>query len=908
MTFKKHLMTALLLAIVCQWGATQSLRAYVSKAEEAYAARNYSSALAYYEIVLDEESERLDALYYGGLSAHHLRSYKVAEEYFERIPESERRDEYKMTNYWLATVKKSLEEFDEAIRLFDQYANTPGGSLKSQRRAKVEIQNCEWAKKAMAQPVKVEVYQLPESVNSYYSDYGPYIVGDTIYYTSTSKTRIELNKKKKKKKKKKRKKRKKKKSTKNVEYKLVTKVFRSINGEQGRPIRQNSRANNTFTANFSMNAEGTRMYYSICEQLNEGQDFRCDLYYRERMQGRDWGRANKIQEPVNLPGHSSTQPAIGWDEATGQELLFFVSDRPGGKGKMDIWVSKVSSTGRISSPSNLKEINSDADELTPFFDPHNQTLYFSSDGRQNLGGYDIFRSIKQEKGWSEITNMGYPVNTSFDDLYYIVDPLTSTAYIASNRAGSLCISPDRDCNLHDIYQLTHHLSLSVSAFNEVDFSMLYGATVHIKDLSKGVTEEYIMGTDEYKIDLPLFPSREYRIEISKGGYHPGVLEVNTNELLDEGEPKKYVFLRPSSELVIRTFSAKTRKPIQELELEVTDMTDNITQTFKISKGEFMCRIPIQTDRDYEIVGLKEGYEDSPKMLSFKGYESQKVLTRDLFFDPVGSYTETEVLANVSSNNKPATKQITKQPAKQATKQPSIASNTPKKQSKTTPSVQPPAARKAVPTPPIAAATEVEEEIFPITLFFDNGAPHYKMHPNTSYGATFERYLKKKPRFVEGYASGLSGKERENAKIEASQFFDEEIKSGYYALIDLSDYLLTLLQDGEKVKLSVEGYTSPLANAKYNEALARRRIKTIVNHFKYYKSGAFKPFLGNDKLVINLTPYGETKASTDISDNKSDVRSSIYSPKASKERRVVVTGVRVKKKSDDTTNVSTSLNK
>ncbi len=888
-------MTALILAFVCQWGATQSLRAYVSKAEEAYEVRNYSSALAYYEIVLDEESDRLDALYYGGLSAHNLRSYKVAEEYFERIPEAERKEEYKMTNYWLATVKKSLEKFDEAIELFDTYANTPGGSLKSQRRARTEIQNCEWAKKAMAQPVKVEVYQLPETVNSYYSDYGPFIVGDTIYYTSTSKTRIELGKKKKKKKKKRKKRAKKK--NKHVEYKLVTKVFRSINGEEGRPIRQNSRAANTFTANFAMNAEGNRMYYSICEQLNQGQDFRCDLYYRERMPGRDWGRANKIQEPVNLPGSSSTQPAVGWDSETGQELLFFVSDRAGGKGNMDIWVSKVSSTGRISSPENLKEVNSDADELTPFFDPHNQTLYFSSDGRQNLGGYDIFRTIKGEKGWGEIENMGYPVNTSFDDLYYIVDPLTSTAYIASNRAGSLCISPDRDCNLHDIYQLTHHLSLSVSAFNEIDFSMLYGATVHIKDLNKGITEEYIMGNDEYKIDLPLFPSREYKIEISKGGYHPGYLEVNTNDLLDEGEPKKYVFLRPSSELVLRTFSAQTRKPIQDLQVEVRDMKDNISQKYTISSGEFMVRIPIQTDREYEIIGLKEGYDDNPHVLSFKGYESQKVLTRDLFLDIEGTNANTEALSKVNTP--------TKQESKVA-----VQNNRPAVQPKKATPVPPPAtSKKAVPVPqqPKMAVNEIEEDIFPITLYFDNGAPHYKMHPNTSYGATFERYLKKKPRFEAGYASGLTGKERENAKLEASQFFEEEIKSGYYALVDLSDYLLTLLEGGEKVRLAVEGYTSPLANAKYNEALARRRIKTVINHFKYYKSGAFKPYLGNGKLIINATPYGEEKAATDISDNKSDVRSSIYSPKASKERRVVVTGVRVKNKNEDTSDASTSLN-
>jgi len=860
MKFLKQFFTLFLLLSFAQAGMSQTLKAYISKAEEAFEERNYSSALAYYQIILEEEPERLDALYYGGLSALYLRSYRVAEDYLERIPLDDRKGEYKMTSYWLATVKKSLEKFDEALELFDAYLASEEATIETKRRAKVEIQNCQWAKNAMSNPVKVEVFQLPEFVNSYYSDYAPFVVGDTIYYTSTSKVRV-VKKKKKKKKKKRRHKRKKKKDSKDVEYKLVTKIFRSINGEPGRPIRENSRALNTFTANISINATGTRMYYSICEQYNDGQDFRCDLYYRERMPGRSWGRANKCPEPVNLAGYTTTQPAVGWDSETGEDLLFFVSNRPGGKGRMDIWMSKVSPTGRISAPVNVSDINSGSDELTPFFDPQSQVLYFSSDGYQNLGGYDIFKTKKENGKWTAPKNMGYPVNTSFDDIYYIVDPITSTAYLASNREGSLCISPDRDCNLHDIYQLTHNVALTVSAFNEVDFSMIYGATVTTTDLNKGLKEIYEMGAEDYKFEVPLFPDRDYRITISKEGYDDGVVELNTGELMDESEPKKYIFLRPLSTLVLRTFNGQTRKPLENLTLRITDLAENKVENRPIPSGAFLTEVPVKTDRKYRIEAIKEGFEPFSMELSFEGYEKEKTITRDLFFVPKGATLPSTPLVSAP---------------------PPAPENKPEMAAGTT---------SAPPIPGIVTDPE-QEAVFPVSVYFDNGSPNYKMHPNTPYRKIFEQYLSRKPRFVEGYARGLTGRERELAKEEASRFFDEEIKSGYYALVDLSDYLLTLLEQGDRVELRVEGYASPLANSKYNEALAKRRIKTVVNHFKYYKNGAFQKYLG-DELIVKMAPYGETKASQEISDSEKDRRSSVYSPKASKERRVEVTGVILK---------------
>ncbi|MFQ5447653.1 MAG: hypothetical protein ACE5FF_12040 [Saprospiraceae bacterium] len=100
-----------------------------------------------------------------------------------------------------------------------------------------------------------------------------------------------------------------------------------------------------------------------------------------------------------------------------------------------------------------------------------------------------------------------------------------------------------------------------------------------------------------------------------------------------------------------------------------------------------------------------------------------------------------------------------------------------------------------------------------------------------------------------------------------------------------------LEKGERVEIVIKGYTSPRAKSEYNDRLAQRRISSLRNHFDTYDSGVFQPFLKNGNLVISEAPFGETKASTDVSDDLSDERNSIYSVAAAKERRVEIVEVK-----------------
>lgn len=150
-----------------------------------------------------------------------------------------------------------------------------------------------------------------------------------------------------------------------------------------------------------------------------------------------WTEPVSLGAEVNDPKYTSTQPAIGLNtQKKGEEIIYFVSDREGGKGGYDIWYTSFDNRNKTYKPPvNLgSEINTSGDEVTPYVDAQTQTFYFSSDGWQGLGGLDIFKSIGGMKKWTHPVNLGYPVNSNYDDLYYVLSPSNKdNGMIVSNR-------------------------------------------------------------------------------------------------------------------------------------------------------------------------------------------------------------------------------------------------------------------------------------------------------------------------------------------------------------------------------------------------------------------------------------------------------------------------------------------
>lgn len=178
-----------------------------------------------------------------------------------------------------------------------------------------------------------------------------------------------------------------------------------------------------------ISANGAYLMYTMCNT-----DFgmgSCDLYWSKRI-GEKWSRPRNFGAPVNTSNWES-QPSIASDGQT----IYFVSSRPGGFGGMDIWKTTMTAEGVFTAPENLgATINTPGDDAAPFIHSDGRTLYFASNGRVGMGGYDLYYATLQADGtWSEPKNMGYPINTPDDEINIFINAAGTVAYIASDKDG-----------------------------------------------------------------------------------------------------------------------------------------------------------------------------------------------------------------------------------------------------------------------------------------------------------------------------------------------------------------------------------------------------------------------------------------------------------------------------------------
>jgi hypothetical protein len=205
--------------------------------------------------------------------------------------------------------------------------------------------------------------------------------------------------------------------------------------------------------------------------------------------------------------------------------LYFSSNRPGGFGGLDIYHVKRLPNGNWGLPMNLgPSVNTRFDEDAPFIHPDNTTLYFSSKGHETMGGYDIFRTLKTgERSWSETQNLGYPINTTDDDAYFVLSADGTRGYLSSARPGGY--------GEQDLY--TVHLTDDVG-----DLTIVKGTVTVVVDDSTSVPKGAVISiidavthrlqgiyrsnssTGKYLIVIP--PGRKYQMEVAVQGYKPVV--------------------------------------------------------------------------------------------------------------------------------------------------------------------------------------------------------------------------------------------------------------------------------------------------------------------------------------------------------------------------------------------------
>ncbi|HIA10570.1 MAG TPA: hypothetical protein EYN69_00655 [Flavobacteriales bacterium] len=247
--------------------------------------------------------------------------------------------------------------------------------------------------------------------------------------------------------------------------------------------------------------------------------------FMSELEGNVWLRPIKMNININTE-HWEGSASLSPDERT----LYFTSERPGGQGGRDIYKSEMREDGIWDEAINVgPQINTEYDDDAPFIHPDNKTLYFSSMGHNSLGGYDIFSATRtSDTAWAQAVNIGYPINTPEDDVFYVMAANGKRGYYSSARDGSF--------GQHDIFvvhqgkeAIKHALVLvkgRVTANDrpaEVSITVTYAANAENQGIYKSNS-----ASGMYLISLPA--GNDYTIKYELEGYFPQTEIINASAI------------------------------------------------------------------------------------------------------------------------------------------------------------------------------------------------------------------------------------------------------------------------------------------------------------------------------------------------------------------------------------------
>ncbi len=356
---------------------------------------------------------------------------KNAVKYFLKVLELD--PEYRFDiEYWIGRSYHFGMEFDKALAFYNRYRQKLIDRDGYRGRDRTElpevdrrIYECQNAIEFVANPAHFSIVNVGSAINTEYEEYAPVLNEDeTIMIFTTRRRDGNLNE--------------------NVfsDNKPYEDIFISTkNSGTWSPAQNIGNIVNTpfHDSNLALSADGTRLF--IYKDDNNG-----DIYESDRKDDGTWTFPTPLSESINSSGYLESSISISPDG----NILFFASDRPGGFGGMDIYYSvRDPKTDDWVRSKNLGSmINTEYDDDGPFIDYDGKTLYFSTQGRKGMGGYDIFKSSYDSAAgeWGEPENLGFPINTPDDDIYFVSTKDGQRGYYASVREDGQ--------GLTDIYMVT----------------------------------------------------------------------------------------------------------------------------------------------------------------------------------------------------------------------------------------------------------------------------------------------------------------------------------------------------------------------------------------------------------------------------------------------------------------------
>jgi len=380
---------------------------------------------------------------------------------------------------------------DSAEYYYNEYKKEGGG--KFIKTVDTLMHQIEVLRKYMKNPLNVLIQNIGNQINSPYPDYLPFVPVDESYIVFTSRRNTNLG------------------GVVEFDGYYNSDIWYA---EMKNGIPQKAKNLSNLNTNYDeqvcgISPDGSRIFIYIDHIKEKG-----DIYESKRI-GNNFSPPVKFDVPINTPEmeYSACSSADG-------TLLFIVSDRAGGYGGKDIYLVRKLPTGEWSLPENLPpQINTPFDEEFPYLFIDNTTLYFSSQGHENFGGFDLFESKwnPEKNEWTEARNLGYPINTPDDDISISWNEARNVAYIASARPHSSF----GDLDIYRVIFMEDVKSLALFVIRVVDNTgkIVKDAEVKVVDASGGILGKYRMSPTRNTFIIPL-PVGEYSLLVEIPNANP----------------------------------------------------------------------------------------------------------------------------------------------------------------------------------------------------------------------------------------------------------------------------------------------------------------------------------------------------------------------------------------------------
>lgn len=477
---------------------------------------NYYDAVQYLEAGYTKKPKKKYFAENLGKAETELRNYADAAKWYKVLVD---RDsvKHKKPQYSLgyANSLKNMGKYDEATAYYKQFVRYSKDNEKSAEAKKYAKRENEGAKKGVYLRDSVEKRDFKAKLSALNNEgatkFGTAFKDDnTMYYSSlnTNNMKTENGIKK------------------YTEFARIYKATR--NGKDwslGVAISDNINAEGKHIMNPAFNENGDVMYYNECTQNATGK-MQCKIMYSKMVNG-IWEKGESVSASINDGFSDNITPAVGKNKE-GENVLFFASNRNIEKG-YDLYMAKIANDGSVEKPRNMgSAVNTKMDEKSPFYDPATGTFYYSSNGRINIGGFDVYKTALDNGGeWLDPENAGLPINSSADDLYFTLNRKGTKGAVSSNRTTTDGAKTTYD-NLYLLETTKVFLAVRGNIY-EVEGegkALANDVVIELKDEKNGDILQSTKITDGTFV-FPLTQNLYYNLYTQKSGYLNSEVSFNT---------------------------------------------------------------------------------------------------------------------------------------------------------------------------------------------------------------------------------------------------------------------------------------------------------------------------------------------------------------------------------------------